>query len=291
MRILLTGSTGQVGSALAPLLAPFGEVLTPTRADLDLASEPSIRTYLRSTKPQWIINPAAYTAVDAAESNRDLAFAINAEAPRILGEEALALHASVIHFSTDYVFDGAKPAPYTEFDTPAPINIYGVSKLAGELALAASSAAYVILRTSWVYSATGKNFLLTILNAARTRPDLRIVADQYGAPTSASALAALTAHIVATNADLKKITGTYHATASGHTSWHGFAEEILREAKRLTPTQNFAKLTAIPTADYPTPAPRPLNSRLDCTKLSRELNYQLPPWQASFAEVISQVCR
>ena len=289
--ILLTGSTGQVGSALAPLLAPFGEVLTPTRAQLDLASEASIRTYIHTAKPRWIINPAAYTAVDAAESNRDLAFAINAEAPRILGEEALALHANVIHFSTDYVFDGKNSQPYTELDTPAPINIYGASKLAGEQALAATGAAHLILRTSWVYSATGKNFLLTILNAARTRPELRIVADQHGAPTSARDLAALTAHILATNPDLAKITGTYHATSQGQTTWHGFAEEIMREAKRLAPTQTFATLTPIPTADYPTPAARPLNSRLNCTKLSRELNYQLPPWQASVAQAIAEALR
>lgn len=287
MRILLTGSTGQVGGALAPLLAMFGQVIAPTRAELDLSKEEPIRAFVRAIKPHWIINPAAYTAVDKAETERDLAYAINASAPRILGEEAKALGANVIHFSTDYVFDGTKAQPYTEVDRPNPVNVYGASKLAGEQALAATGAAHIVLRTSWVYSAAGKNFLTTILNAARTQPEIRIVADQLGAPTAARDLAALTAHILTTNANLAGKSGIFHAASSGETTWHGFAQQIIREAQILESATAFAALTPIATSEYPTPAARPANSRLDCSKLSNEFNYRLPPWQASLAEVMA----
>ena len=277
--ILITGATGQVGSALAHL---FPEALTPTRFQLDLASEPSIREYLREHRPSWIINPAAYTAVDRAESEPALAHAINAEAPRILGEEAAALGATVLHFSTDYVFDGVKPTPYLESDATNPLSVYGASKLAGEQALAASGAAHIILRTSWVYAATGKNFLLTILKLAAQKPELRIVADQHGAPTWAHDLATLTAALVA---HPTPPSGLYHATAQGETTWHGFASEALR----LHPIPNAANLIPIPTTDYPCAAQRPLNSRLNCDKLASTFNLRLPPWRTSLSPMLSQL--
>lgn len=285
-KILITGATGQVGSALLRL---FPQALAPTRAQLDLASEPEIRAFIRHHKPRWILNPAAYTAVDKAESEPALAHAINAEAPRILGEEALACGASVLHFSTDYVFDGTKPTPYTESDPTNPLSVYGASKLAGEHALAASGAPHLILRTSWVFAATGKNFLLTILRLARQRREMKIVADQHGTPTSAAALAALVAHILTLDPDLTQLGGLYHATSTGATTWHGFASEVLCQAQLLDPSTKFATLFPIPTSDYPTPARRPLNSRLDCTRLTSELAYTLPDWRTSLTTTLAEL--
>ena len=276
-RILITGTTGQVGGELLRL---FPDAFAPTRAHLDLTDESSIRTYIRQHKPRWIINPAAYTAVDKAESEPALAHAINAEAPRILGEEAREIGATVIHFSTDYVFDGTKPTPYVESDPTNPPGIYGATKLVGEQALAASGAAHVVLRTSWVYGATGKNFLLTILKLAAQRPELKIVADQHGAPTWSRDLASLTAQIVGAET---APTGIYHATNQGETTWHGFATEFLRLANIR------ANLIPIPTSAYPTPAHRPANSRLNCEKLHRTFGIQLPNWQQSLTTVMQQL--
>jgi len=276
-QILITGTTGQVGGELLGL---FPQALVPNRAALDLSDESSIRAYIRHHRPSWIINPAAYTAVDKAESEPQLAHDLNAEAPRILGEEARKIGATVIHFSTDYVFDGTNPLPYLETDPTNPLGVYGASKLAGEQALAATGAAHVILRTSWVYGATGKNFLLTILKLAAERPELKIVADQYGAPTWSRDLANLTAQIIASPT---VPTGIYHATSSGSTTWHGFATEALRLASIRT------TLIPIPTAAYPTAARRPANSRLNCDKLHRTFGIQLPGWQQSLATIMSQL--
>ena len=285
--ILITGATGQVGAALLHL---FPAALAPTRAQLDLANPESIRTCVRAAKPRWILNPAAYTAVDRAQSEPVVAHAINAEAPRILGEEARYLGASVLHFSTDYVFDGRKPTPYTESDPTAPLSVYGASKLAGEQALAATGASHLILRTSWVYAPTGRNFLLTILKLARDRAQssqpLNIVADQHGAPTSAASLATLTAHILTLSPAPR---GLYHATSTGATTWHGFATEIVQQARLLSPATSFAELQPIPTSAYPTPAPRPLNSRLDCTRLADELGCTMPDWRDSLIGVLAQL--
>ena len=277
--ILITGSTGQIGGELLRL---FPDALAPSRAHLDLADESSIRAYLRHHKPRWIINPAAYTAVDKAESEPKLAAAINTHAPHILGEEARNIGATVLHFSTDYVFDGTKSSPYLETDPTHPLSVYGATKLAGEQALAASGAAHIILRTSWVYGATGKNFLLTILKLAAQRPELSIVADQTGAPTWSCDLANLTAAIVASNSNQS---GTYHATAQGATTWLGFATEFLRLAQIPT------TLLPIPTSAYPTPAHRPANSRLNCDKLHQTFNLQLPRWETSLATVMSLLTR
>jgi len=295
--ILITGSTGQIGGELAPLFAPFGQIHAPTRDQLDLSDSASIRSTIRFLRPRWIINPAAYTAVDKAESEPELAHAINAEAPRILGEEARKIGAAVIHFSTDYVFDGSGTTPRNESDPTNPLNVYGATKLAGEQALAATEAAHIILRTSWVYGATGKNFLLTILRLAAQKPELKIVSDQHGAPTTSRDLARLAAHIVThceTEASARRITlnsviaplaGVYHAAAQGETTWHGFASAALQ----LSKIPNPATLLPIPTAGYPTPARRPLNSRLNCDKLYRAFGFRLPPWQISLAAVLAEL--
>ncbi len=283
--ILITGATGQVGAALAAL---YPHALTPPRAALDLASESSIRAYLQRHKPAIILNPAAYTAVDKAESEPALAAAINAEAPRILGEEAVKLDARVVHFSTDYVFDGLGKRPYTEQDPTGPTSVYGSTKLAGEQALAATGARHVTLRTSWVYAPQGKNFLLTVLRVAAERPEMKIVADQHGAPTPASELARLTQHILTRDPGLAHA-GLYHASGAGETTWYGFAAEIVRLAGLKHSGKSWAKLLPIPTSEYPTPARRPENSRLDCSKLASAYDFSFPDWRDSLAAVMGLI--
>ena len=290
-RILITGVTGQIGGAILKVLSPSCEILSPTRTELDLGDEASIRNYVQRVRPHWIVNPAAYTAVDQAESEPHLAHAINAEAPRILGEEARKLNASVVHFSTDYVFDGRLPRPYVESDVMTPINVYGRTKLAGELGLAESGARHFILRTSWVYGATGKNFLLSILRLAARRAascePLRIIADQHGAPTWSHDLARLTAHIIATAPNLGAVGGTYHATAIGETTWHGFASAAIANVSKRDPLAQFVELVPIPSAEYLTPAARPGNSRLNSSKLAETFQFTLPHWSVSLASVVA----
>ncbi|HJS77989.1 MAG TPA: dTDP-4-dehydrorhamnose reductase [Burkholderiales bacterium] len=274
MRILLTGATGQVGWELRRTLAPLGEVRALDRFGLDLADVPTLVASVRALQPDVIVNSAAYTAVDKAESERDLAFAVNATAPRVLAEEARRIGAYLVHYSTDYVFDGEKPAPYAEDDATGPINVYGESKLAGEAAIRASGCRHLILRTSWVYGPRGKNFYLTMLRLAKERPELRVVDDQVGAPTSSLAIARATPVLIGKSAQ-----GLYHMTAAGETSWCGFARAILKGAGLATP------VVAIATSDYPTPARRPRNSRLDCSRLRHEHGVALAPWEEQLAEV------
>ena len=274
MRILLTGRDGQVGSALGRALAPLGEVIALARAELDLGDADAIRRVVRAANPDTIVNAAAYTAVDKAESEREAAFAVNAVAPGVLAEEAKRNGALLAHYSTDYVFDGTKPSPYVEEDTPDPINVYGASKLAGEQAVAASGCRYLILRTSWVYGPRGRNFPLTMLRLARERPELRVVDDQVGAPTSSLAIARATAQALRPGAH-----GLYHLSAAGKTTWCGFARAILARAGIATP------VVAIRTEDYPTPARRPLNSRLDGSRLRADFGIELPTWEEQLAEV------
>lgn len=292
-RILITGTTGQIGGAIRKVLSPSCEIFAPARTELDLGDEASIRCYVQRVRPRWIINPAAYTAVDKAESEPHLAHAINAEAPRIFGEEARKLDASVVHFSTDYVFDGKSPRPYLETDGTTPINVYGRTKLAGEQGLAESGARHFILRTSWVYGATGKNFLLSILRLATQRAacgePLRIVDDQHGAPTWSHDLARLTAHILATAPNLGVASGTYHATATGETTWHGFASTAIANFSKRNPLAQFAELVPIPSAEYPTPAARPGNSRLNSSKLAETFQFTFPHWSVSLASVVSRL--
>ena len=283
MRILLTGRTGQVGSALARTLAPLGELRAFDRNGLDLRDTSSIRTRIRQVKPDIIVNAAAYTAVDRAEQEEDSAFEVNFKAVKELAQEAKAIDALLIHFSTDYVFDGEKALPYVETDVPNPLNVYGRSKLEGERAIAASGCRHFIFRTSWVYAPAGRNFLRTILAAARSKPELRVVDDQRGAPTSSDAIAVALARILAAPDSMQKPGGIYHLSAAGETTWCEFARAILQDAGLNTP------VVPIPSDQFPTAAKRPKNSLLDNAKLQREFAITLADWRQGLREVSSKI--
>jgi dTDP-4-dehydrorhamnose reductase len=292
MRILVTGRDGQLGWELVRALSPLGQVTSTSRAELDLASYDSIRAALRATRPQLIVNAAAYTAVDRAESEPDLARRINADAVATLAAEAKQIGAAIIHYSTDYVFDGAKSSPYTEEDATNPPGVYGETKLAGEQALVQAGIPYLVLRTSWVYGARGKNFLRTILKLAAEKPELRIVDDQLGAPTWSRDIAQATTAVAKRwfQNDTEEHSGIYHLTAAGETSWYGFAREATRMCVDLFPGgANFARLVPIATAEYPTPAARPKNSRLDCGKIAQTFGVKLPLWTDSLAAVVREI--
>lgn len=294
MRILLTGKNGQVGFELQRSLAVLGEVIAVDQTDCDLTDPVSLRRMVAGLEPQIIVNPAAYTAVDRAESERDLAHAVNAVAPGILGEEAHRLGALVIHYSTDYVFDGAKSGWYSEDDSPHPQSTYGTTKLAGERALRESGADSLIFRTSWVFGAHGGNFAKTILRLAGERDELKVVADQWGAPTSAALLADVTAQVVARyqrEARSDFPFGLYHLVAGGECSWHDYARTVVSAAlaagKPLRTTPE--RILPIATADYPTAAKRPANSRMATAKLRETFGLVLPPWQIGLAHVLQQI--
>jgi dTDP-4-dehydrorhamnose reductase len=289
--IVVTGATGQIGYEAVRELAPLGTVVGLTRADLDLANPAAIRDTVRRLRPRVIVNAAAYTAVDRAESEPELAAAINAEAPAVLAEEARRLGALLVHYSTDYVFDGRKGAPYTESDVPAPLNVYGATKLAGEQAIQAARGTHLILRTSWVYGARGTNFLRTMLRLARERPELRVVNDQVGAPTSSRAIAEATAGIV--RRELRRggelntgISGLYHLTAAGSTTRYEFARCILEGDPRRE-EQVCRNVIPISTAEHPTAARRPSYSILDCTAFSNRFDRALLDWREELALVLS----
>ena len=291
LRILLTGRDGQVGRELNRSLAKLGEVTATGRDELDLTSDYAIGDVVHELRPQLIVNAAAYTAVDKAESEPDFAHRINAEAVATLAAAAKSVGAAVIHYSTDYVFDGSKETPYVETDRPHPLSVYGKSKLDGEKALAAAGVPYLILRTSWVYGGEGKNFLLTILRLATERAELHVVNDQIGAPTWSRDIAKATASIAEKWQHEKFATaksGVYHITAAGKTSWFGFAEEAVRLRAMSAAAQGtkFARLVPIPSSDYPTPAERPKNSALDCAKLARKFDCSLPKWKTSLTSVM-----
>lgn len=287
MKILITGQHGQVSRELQQRLPSLGELIVLGREQLDLANPDQIRQQVRAHRPDLIINAAAHTAVDQAESEPDLAFAINAIAPGILAEEAKTLGILLIHYSTDYVFDGSKPAPYAESDTPSPLGVYGQSKLAGEQAIAAVGGEYLILRTSWVYSSHGKNFLLTMQRLLQEKPHLRIVADQIGAPTWAGSIANSTRALIERwQAGEPGPWGVYHLTARGETSWFGFAEAIGEHLRKQG--KACAELEPIPSSAYPTPAKRPLNSRLDCSRLQQQWHVSQPAWQDALRECLAQ---
>jgi dTDP-4-dehydrorhamnose reductase len=299
--ILLIGAHGQVGRESLPLLRALGDVVSLTRTELDLADAAAIRTAVRQVKPRWIVNAAAYTAVDKAEDHSRTAFAINGEAPGILGEEALRIGAPVIHFSTDYVFSGEGTQPWREDDPTGPLSVYGASKLAGEQALAHSGAAHVIFRTSWVFGSQGENFLLRIFKLATEREELKIVDDQVGSPTWSRSLGQLVAHTIvqgegaahtlgATPAEaVRPIGGIYHACSRGFTTWFSFASEFVQIAQRANPERTFARLMPIPSSAYPTAATRPMNSRMNGEKLARILKFEMPDWQDATSQVMHDV--
>jgi len=292
-RILITGANGQVGWELRRSLSSFGEITAVDREELDLSQESLVRDFIRDLRPQLIVNAAAYTAVDRAETEVDLCHFLNAEVPRILAEEAKALDAPFITYSTDYVFDGESAVPYTEESTPNPLSIYGRSKLNGDLAVRRVGGAHLIFRTSWVYGARGNNFLLTMLRLGREKPNLRVVDDQVGSPTWSRDISEATAQVVASiraranNSNLSTavlpVSGIYNLVASGNTSWFGFAKAIFEEAGLPV------SIVPISTAEYPTPARRPKSSRLSTQKLSETFGICLPDWRVSLAEVLKSL--
>jgi len=288
MKILLLGKNGQVGWELQRTLAPLGDVIALGRQELDLTDQQSIRRTVRTTRPDLIVNAAAYNAVDKAEEEPELAMAINGIGPGILAEEAVLNKALIVHYSTDYVFDGAKDSPYTEEDIPNPLNIYGKTKLAGEEAIRKTEAGYLILRTCWVYGLRGNNFLLTILRLAREKNELRIVNDQFGAPTWSRMVAESTALLLARYLFSKpehSKKGLYHLSADGETTWFGFTRAILEQIEK--DRKHTPILQAISTESYPTAATRPLFSVLDNNLIHEQFAITMPSWQKQLKLAIS----
>jgi dTDP-4-dehydrorhamnose reductase len=296
VKILLTGRNGQVGFELKRALALLGEVTAVDREACDLADEPAVRAIVRTVCPDVIVNAAAYTAVDRAETDATTAMQVNGHAPGVLGEEAKKLGALVVHFSTDYVFDGRKVGTYVETDLPNPLCEYGRSKLQGERTLASATDRHLIFRTSWVVGAHGANFLKTMLRLAGERDKLSVVADQWGAPTPAALLADATAHVLMRYAsrshdEIAFPYGTYHVTAGGETNWHDYARFVIHEARlkgrdlRVQPEN----IEAITSRDYLTAAKRPLNSRLCTRKFSDTFKLRLPPWEDGVRHILGQL--
>lgn len=298
-KILLTGVSGQVGHALQQQLALSAEhgwqVVSCDRQQLDLTQPDQIKSVIRELAPDLIINPAAYTAVDKAESEQALAYAINAMAPRVMAEEAAKLNAALIHFSTDYVYDGTKASIYAETDSVNPVSVYGASKLAGEDAIRQVGLPHLILRTSWVYGSYGKNFLKTVIRLAQEREQLRIVADQHGAPTADISIAqAVTNLVTQWKTTDESQTGVYHLVNAGETSWYGFASAIVDQYQGLVTTREWPALAVkdiqpIAATEYPTPARRPANSRLSTTKLESTFGVSLPAWPQALHHVMQEL--
>lgn len=288
--VLVTGATGQVGSELVAALSKFVAVVAPSRDDMDLADANSIRQYLREVEPGLILNAAAYTSVDRAETESDLCMAVNAEAPRILAEEARDLDSAIIHFSTDYVFDGAKSGPYVETDPTAPLQVYGRSKEMGEKHVCAIAGAFMILRCSWVYSRTGTSFLKTMQRLREEKPELRIVNDQHGAPTWSREIARAVAEIVKSGNDgsrglqdyVASKSGVYHLSASGSTTWMEFAQEIFNNSPGRKPS-----VVGISSEEFAAPAARPRNSIMSNAKIQRELGIAMPFWGEQLASCLA----
>jgi dTDP-4-dehydrorhamnose reductase len=304
--ILLTGKTGQIGFELNRSLPQLGDLCAPDRCELDLLSPDSVRRAIRHTHPQLIVNAAAYTSVDAAEKDELKAYAINAEAPALLAAEAKRVNALLVHYSTDYVFDGTKRSPYFESDETNPLSVYGKSKLAGEQAIRASGASYLIFRTAWVYANRGRNFLLTILRLATEREELRIVCDQTGAPTCAGDIAAATTKILTglhrqgkCEPFVSSIDNTYHLTAAGETSWYGFAKEFLDKGLGVSPDVPWflaatrgrpliaKRVLPISSEEFRSPTRRPIYSVLSNSRLSRTFHIALPDWAAQLQSCLA----
>jgi dTDP-4-dehydrorhamnose reductase len=293
-KILLFGANGQLGHELPGALAEIGEVIALDRSAADLARPESLRIVVRRYSPQILVNAAAYTAVDRAEDETDLANAVNADAPGVLAEEAQKLGACIVHYSTDYVFDGQKKSPYNETDMPNPLSAYGRSKLSGERAVASACRRHLIFRASWLFGAHGHNFLKTILRAASERDTLRVVADQHGVPTSVGTVARVTRDVLRSQlsaSDEQSGWGLYHLAAGGETTWHGYAVRIVDQAGIMgVPLRaTAARVVPISSAEYPTRAHRPANSRLDTTKLRSRFQVSLLHWQHDVDQVIRQL--
>ncbi|SPA11771.1 TDP-rhamnose synthetase, NAD(P)-binding [Cupriavidus taiwanensis] len=292
---LVTGSNGQVGFELRRSLAPLGKVVALDRSSCDLTRPDDIRRMVREFQPDVIVNPAAYTAVDKAESEPELAYAINGTAVEVMAAEAKALGSLLVHYSTDYVFDGSKAGAYVETDAVNPQSVYGKSKLAGEQAISAAGVAHLVFRTCWVAGAHGGNFAKTMLKLGRERDSLRVIADQFGAPTTAALIADVTAQVVARHwlsGDRTSFaSGIYHLAAAGETTWHAYASEVLRyaAAKGIELKVDPARIEAIPATAYPLPAPRPANSRLDTSKLRQTFGIHLPDWQQGVHYLLDQI--
>ena len=296
MKFLLLGANGQVGHELRGALAPLGEVVCTTRSGTladgtrcetaDFDDPASLAALVARVAPDIVVNAAAYTAVDKAETDAEAAFRANAEAPGVLARACAARDALLVHYSTDYVFDGSGTRPYREDDATAPLGVYGESKLAGEIAVRESGARHMIFRTAWVYAAHGRNFLLTMLRLAKERDELRVVADQFGTPTPASLIAQTTAQILARPFTAS---GLWHLTATDGTSWHGFASEIMRQAHAAGLLSREPRVLPITTAEYPTPARRPACSRLDVSRLEALLQQPLPHWRDAMAPVLAEL--
>tara|TARA_Y100001956_G_scaffold66743_1_gene68399 strand:- start:2575 stop:3441 length:867 start_codon:yes stop_codon:yes gene_type:complete len=281
MNILLLGKTGQAGFELHRTLAPLGPITAPSRAELDLTKEQAVADYLEAHNPDLIVNAAAWTAVDAAEQQQTEARRLNAGLPEQLAKYSAEQGAFLVHYSSDYVYPGNGTEPWKETSATGPLSVYGQTKLEGDQAIAQSGCEHLIFRTSWVYSARGNNFMKTMLRLAQSKPALNIVADQIGAPTPARLIAQITAMAIQSHIP----NGLYHLAPRGETSWHGFAQEIFRQATEQGEQLAMGPDNAhpIPTSDYPTPAKRPLNSRMDLSKLEAALNIQLPDWQSQLA--------
>ena len=296
MKFLLFGANGQVGHELRRSLAALGEVIVTTRsgqcedgmrcevADFDMPD--ALPALIARIAPDVVVNAAAYTAVDRAESDRDAAFRANAEAPQRIAEACAARAALLVHYSTDYVFDGTGMRPYREDDATSPLGVYGESKLAGEDAIRASGARHMIFRTAWVYASHGKNFMRTMLRLAAERDELRVVADQIGTPTSAALIADVTASLLARPSERS---GVWHLTAAGETTWHGFAKAIVAAAHTRGLIARVPRVLPISTAEYPTPAKRPAYSVLDTSRLRQEFDVCLPQWQQALAMIVDDL--
>jgi dTDP-4-dehydrorhamnose reductase len=288
MRILLFGKDGQVGWELQRSLAVLGDVTALGSADADFAAPPPLDALVRELRPDAIVNAAAHTAVDRAESEPELAHAINAEAPGVLARAAAAQGAWLVHFGTDYVFDGSGSEPRDETAPAAPLSVYGRTKLDGEERIRASGCRHLILRTSWVYGAHGGNFARTMLRLAQERERLTVVADQFGAPTGADLLADVTAHALRAASRRPELGGTYHVAAAGETSWHGYAAFVVDWARAHGLPLKAQSVDPIPTSAWPTPARRPLNSRLDTRKLRSTFDLALPAWPQGVRRMLAE---
>jgi len=295
MKILLLGKNGQVGWELQRSLAPLGELLALDRSSTshcgDLSNLDGLAQTVREFRPDVVVNAAAYTAVDKAESDSQTAFLVNELAPEALSSACAATGAYLVHFSTDYVFDGSGQKPWLETDATGPVNVYGHSKLAGEKGIAQQGSQHLIFRTSWVYGTEGGNFAKTMLRLAQEREQMTVINDQFGAPTGADMIADVTAHAIRSAFLQPTLAGIYHLVAAGETTWHGYASHVIAQARQMQPDGGLkvSEIAPVPTTAFPTPAKRPLNSRLSAHKLQHAFGLVLPPWQQGVDRMLAEI--